>query len=595
MNTIDIKVPDIGDFKEVEVTEVLVKPGDTVRAEQSLITVESEKASMEIPAPRAGVVASLGVKVGDKVSMGSLILSLSDEGKDDPGDKSVKSSSPVAPSVRLEQGASGTESGRPTTVAKVFSSKAADLHAEVLVLGSGPGGYTAAFRAADLGKQVILVERFADLGGVCTNVGCIPSKALLHLARVITEAAEAVDGGVAFAPPAIDLAKIRQWKVEVAGKGAKGIAGLARQRKVRVIQGTGRFESANLLRIALPDGNATTVSFDSCVIATGSSVARPPGLPYEDPRIMDSTGALALADIPPKLLVIGGGIIGLEMACVYDALGTKITVVEMQDGLIPGADRDLVRPLERRLQKRYESILLGTRVVKVDPQSDGLIATFDGPSAPSSQRYDRVLIATGRRPNGRDVGAEDAGVFVDERGFIPVDRQQRTNIPHIFAIGDVVGEPMLAHKATHEGKVAAEVIAGLKTQFDAQAIPSVAYTDPEIAWMGLTETRATAAGTPYEKATFPWAASGRARAVGRTEGATKILFEPGTHRILGAGIVGTNAGELIAELVLALEMGSDLHDLGLTIHPHPTLSETVGLAAETGLGSVTDLFVAKRK
>ena len=593
MSVIDIKVPDIGDFKEVEVIEVLVRPGEAVKAEQSLITVESDKASMEIPAPQDGVVAGLNVKVGDKVSMGSLILTLAGVENAVPSPKATLP--PIPGSVTT-----GGEGSRAPDKASVLpdatiKASASDVHAEVLVLGSGPGGYTAAFRAADLGKKVMLVERFSELGGVCTNVGCIPSKALLHLARVIAEASEVSEGGITFAPPDIDLAKVRDWKVEVAGKGAKGIAGLARQRKVDVVQGTARFESDHSVRIALPDGNSKTVSFDACVIATGSSVARLPGLPYDDPRVMDSTGALALADIPPKLLVIGGGIIGLEMACVYDALGSRITVVEMQDGLIPGADRDLVRPLERRLQKRYESILLKTRVAKLEAKPDGLVATFDGPSAPQPQRFDRVLVATGRRPNGREVSAEKAGVHVSDRGFIPVDRQQRTNVPHIFAIGDVVGEPMLAHKATHEGKVAAEVIAGQKSQFDALTIPSVAYTDPEVAWMGLTETRAAAEGVSYEKAIFPWAASGRARAVGRTEGSTKILFDPVTHRILGAGIVGTNAGELIAELVLAMEMGADLHDVGLTIHPHPTLSETAGLAAEVGLGSVTDLFVSRKK
>jgi dihydrolipoamide dehydrogenase len=466
---------------------------------------------------------------------------------------------------------------------------------EVLVLGSGPGGYTAAFRAADLGKKVILVERYADLGGVCTNVGCIPSKALLHVARVIAEARELAASGVGFAEPVIDLDKLRAWKAEVAGKGAKGIAGLARQRKVAVVQGVGRFESANTLLVTGPDGKSRRIAFDACIIAAGSSVARITGLPYEDPRLIDSTGALALADIPKRLLVIGGGIIGLEMACVYDALGSRVSVVEMQDGLMPGADRDLVRPLERRLQKRYEAILLKTRVAKLEPGKEGLLATFDGPDAPSPQTFDRVLLATGRRPNGRDIGAELAGVMVNERGFIPVDRQMRTNVPHIFAIGDIVGEPMLAHKASHEAKVAAEVIAGHKAQFDALTIPSVAYTDPEVAWMGLTESAAKTGNIPFEKAVFPWAASGRARAVDRTEGSTKLLYDPETKRILGAGIVGPNAGELIAELVLALEMGADMNDISLTIHPHPTLSETAGLAAELALGTITDLMAPRRK
>lgn len=596
MSTIEIKVPDIGDFKDVEVTEVLVKPGDTVKAEQSLITVESDKASMEIPAPSAGVVKELKLKVGDKISRDSLILLLDGE-KAAPGTPAEPAAAlPAAPASKAGAPSSVAPSAPPLARAegKVSITVSADMHAEVLVAGSGPGGYTAAFRAADLGKKVILVERYAALGGVCTNVGCIPSKALLHVALVVTGAAEMENHGIAFGKPAIDVDKLRAWQAEVAGKGAKGIAGLAKQRKVPVVQGTATFDSANIMSVAGPDGAVKSISFDHCIVAAGSSVTRIPGLPYDDSRLIDSTGALALADIPGRLLVIGGGIIGLEMACVYDALGSKVTVVEMLDGLMPGADRDLVRPLERRIQKRYEAILLKTRVSKVEAKPEGLLATFEGVGAPAPQLYDRILLAVGRRPNGRELNAAAAGVKVDERGFIPVDRQQRTSVPHIFAIGDIVGEPMLAHKASHEAKVAAEVIAGHKAAFDALTIPSVAYTDPEVAWMGLTETAAKRDGIAFEKASFPWAASGRARAVDRTEGATKLLFNPTTKRILGAGIVGPNAGELISELVLALEMGADMNDLALSIHPHPTLSETAGLTAELALGSITDLYSPKK-
>ena len=580
MSLVQIRIPDIGDFKDVAVAEVLVKVGDAIVKEQSLITVESDKASIEIPSPLAGVVSEVVIKPGDKVSQGTAILVVDEVGGET---KPVQASTPARPIQSAAVGAASTS-----------DRSEAETHAELLVLGSGPGGYTAAFRAADLGKKVVLVERFSALGGVCTNVGCIPSKALLHVARVMTEVEELRDGGVMFAPPSIDIDKLRAWKDDVASKGAKGIAGLARQRKVTVMQGTGRFESPHVIAVAGTDGVSRKVSFDQCIIAAGSSVVRIPGLPYEDPRLIDSTGALALQDIPQSLLVIGGGIIGLEMACVYDALGSKVTIVEALDGLIPGADRDLVRPLERRLQKRYAGILLKTRVVKLDPSAEGLTATFEGDKPVAPQTFDRVLVAVGRRPNGRDIGAEKAGVSVNERGFLPVDRQQRTNVPHIFAIGDIVGDPMLAHKASHEGKVAAEVACGGKSAFDALTIPSVAYTDPEIAWMGLTETEAAKRGIAIAKASFPWAASGRARATGRTEGATKLIFDPETRRILGAGIVGPNAGELIAELVLALEMGADLEDISLSIHPHPTLSETSAFAAEVGLGNITDLYIPRK-
>ena len=580
MSLVQIRIPDIGDFKDVAVAEVLVKVGDAIVKEQSLITVESDKASIEIPSPLAGVVSEVVIKPGDKVSQGTAILVVDEVGGET---KPVQASTPAGPIQSAAVGAASTS-----------DRSEAETHAELLVLGSGPGGYTAAFRAADLGKKVILVERFSALGGVCTNVGCIPSKALLHVARVMTEVEELRDGGVMFAPPSIDIDKLRAWKDDVASKGAKGIAGLARQRKVTVMQGTGRFESPHVIAVAGTDGVSRKVSFDQCIIAAGSSVVRIPGLPYEDPRLIDSTGALALQDIPQSLLVIGGGIIGLEMACVYDALGSKVTIVEALDGLIPGADRDLVRPLERRLQKRYAGILLKTRVVKLDPSAEGLTATFEGDKPVAPQTFDRVLVAVGRRPNGRDIGAEKAGISVNERGFLPVDRQQRTNVSHIFAIGDIVGDPMLAHKASHEGKVAAEVACGGKSAFDALTIPSVAYTDPEIAWMGLTETEAAKRGIAIAKASFPWVASGRARATGRTEGATKLIFDPETRRILGAGIVGPNAGELIAELVLALEMGADLEDISLSIHPHPTLSETSAFAAEVGLGNITDLYIPRK-
>jgi dihydrolipoamide dehydrogenase len=470
---------------------------------------------------------------------------------------------------------------------------AADVHAQVVVLGAGPGGYTAAFRAADLGLETVLVERDPTLGGVCLNVGCIPSKALLHIARVVAEAEEAAEQGIRFGKPEIDVDALRGWKDSVVAKLTGGLTGLAKQRNVRVMHGTGRFDGPNVLRVEGEDG-ATTVSFDHCIVAAGSSAAKLPGLPYGDPRLIDSTGALELDGIPERLLVIGGGIIGLEMATVYHALGSRITVVELMDALIPTCDKDLVRPLHKRVEQRYEAIHLKTLVKAVEPRDDGLEARFEGEGAPGPQVFDRILVAVGRKPNGPGLAAENAGVRVDERGYIPVDHQQRTNVPHIFAIGDVVGEPMLAHKATHEGKVAAEVIAGHNVSFDARAIPSVAYTDPEVAWMGLTETEAKEQGIEYEKGTFPWAASGRALSLGRGDGTTKLLFAKGTRRLLGAGMVGVNAGENIAEAVHALEMGADAEDIALTIHPHPTLSETIGFAAEMAEGTITDLYVPKR-
>jgi dihydrolipoamide dehydrogenase len=583
-STIEIKVPDIGNFKDVPVIEVMVKVGEAVAAEQSLITLETDKATMDVPCPVAGVVEALKVKVGDKVGQGSLILLLKTQAQaaaPQPEKKPAPQPSPTAP-----------KSAAPAPAPAPFPK--GDMHAEVVVLGAGPGGYTAAFRAADLGKQVLLIEKHATLGGVCLNVGCIPSKALLHVAKIITEADEIAQHGVSFNRPKIDLDKIRAWKESVVSRLTGGLAGLAKQRKVQVVKGIAKFTGAHMLEVNTGAG-VTTISFDHAIVAAGSSVARIPGLPYDDPRLMDSTGALALADVPERMLIIGGGIIGLEMATVYDALGSKISVVELADGLIPGADRDLVRPLSKRIEKRYEAIYLKTRVSGIIAEKKGLRVSFEGEQAPAPQLYDRVLLSVGRRPNGRDINAAAAGLFVNERGFIPADKQQRSNVPHIYAIGDITGDPMLAHKAVHEGKVAAEVVSGHKAAFEALTIPSVAYTDPEIAWMGLTETEAKSQGIAYEKASFPWAASGRALSVGRDEGMTKVLYDPATKRILGAGIVGVNAGELIAEAVLALEMGADMEDLCLTIHPHPTLSETMGFAAEIAEGSITDLYMPKKR
>ncbi|HQS56988.1 MAG: dihydrolipoyl dehydrogenase [Gallionellales bacterium 35-53-114] len=595
--TIAVNVPDIGNFKDIPVIEILVKVGDTVSKEQSLITLETDKATMDVPAPEAGIVKELKLKVGDTVSEGSLILMLEAA---EQSQKKIPPAPPLQSGVTTIAAAAAIQQNTAPHFEKgglggiSAPSVKGDIHAEVVVLGAGPGGYTAAFRAADLGKQVVLIEKFAALGGVCLNVGCIPSKALLHVAKVISEAEEVSHHGVTFSKPKIDINKIRSWKESVIGKLTGGLAGLAKQRKVQVVQGVAKFASANSLAVETKDGKKT-ITFDNCIVAAGSSVARIPGFPYDDERIIDSTGALALADVPKRMLIIGGGIIGLEMATVYDALGSKISVVELMDQLIPGADKDLVKPLYNRIAKRYEAIYLKTKVSKIDAKKEGLLVTFEGDNAPAPQLYDRVLMAVGRRPNGREIAAEAAGVTVNERGFIPVDKQQRTNIPHIYAIGDIVGDPMLAHKAVHEGKVAAEVIAGHKASFDALTIPSVAYTDPEISWMGLTETQAKAQGIKYEKASFPWAASGRALSVAREEGLTKLLYDPETMRILGSGIVGVNAGELLAESVLALEMGADMQDLALTIHPHPTLSETIGFAAEIAEGSITDLYMPKKK
>jgi dihydrolipoamide dehydrogenase len=600
-DVIEVKVPDIGDFSNIPVIEVLVKPGDAIGKEDTLVTLESDKATMDVPSPAAGVVRDIRIKVGDKVSEGTLLLTLE-------GEEAAKTAAPAAraPAKQSEPAAAPaqqTKTPAKTTAPAAPSAGAApappasaikaDIHADVVVLGAGPGGYTAAFRAADLGRKTVLIERYPTLGGVCLNVGCIPSKALLHIAKVITEAEETAQAGISFGKPKIEVAKLREWKGGVVAKLTKGLAGLAKQRKVDVVQGRGEFASANTIRVETANG-IKTVAFDHCIIAAGSSVARIPGFPYDDKRIFDSTGALELPEIPKRLLVIGGGIIGLEMATVYDALGSKVTVVELMDTLIPGADRDVVRVLSKRIEKRYEKILLKTKVTKIEPQKDGLKVTFEGSKAPEPQVYDYILMAVGRRPNGREIKADAAGVTVNERGYIPVDKQLRTNVAHIYAIGDICGEPMLAHKASHEGKIAAEVIAGHKAYFDAKTIPSVAYTDPEIAWMGLSEAEAQAQGIEYEKAAFPWAASGRALATGRDDGLTKLLFDKTSRRILGAAIVGVNAGELIAETVLALEMGADAEDLGLTVHPHPTLSETVFFAAEIAEGSITDLYMPKK-
>jgi dihydrolipoamide dehydrogenase len=595
---IEIKVPDIGNFDSVDVIDVLVKVGDTIAKEDSLITVESDKASMDIPAPQAGVVKELKIKVGDKVAKDSLILLLETDGvkNDAPEALQNKASSPVAEKI-----AEKAVENPVTAPIPAVATSGNDISTEVVVLGSGPGGYTAAFRAADLGKKVVLIERYATLGGVCLNVGCIPSKALLHTAKVITEAQETAHHGVSFGAPKVDLDTLRNWKAnDVVGKLTGGLAAMAKGRGVIVVQGVGKFTSPNQIAVTLNDGSAadgkvTTIGFEHAIIAAGSQATKFPGAP-EDERIMDSTGALALADIPKRMLVIGGGIIGLEMGTVYDALGTKVSVVEFMDGLITGCDRDLVRPLQKRMEKRFESIMLSTKVSKIEAKKDGIHVSFEGENAPDGvQIYDRVLVSIGRKPNGKNIGAENAGVAVNEWGFINVDKQMRTNVPHIFAIGDIVGQPMLAHKATHEAKVAAEVIAGHQVEFVASVIPSVAYTDPEVAWVGMTETEAKAKGLEIEKASFPWAASGRALSIARTEGATKLIFDKETHRVIGAGIVGVNAGELLAEAVLAIEMGADAHDLGLTIHAHPTLSETVCFAAELKEGTITDMMPPKKR
>ena len=577
-NIIEVKVPDIGDFDQVEIIEVLIAVGDMVEVEDSLITVESDKASMEIPSSVSGTITEILINNGDNVAEGSSIVKIevtdsANASADEP-----------------------TQDAKTETIAPISANFAgdADINATVVVLGSGPGGYTAAFRAADLGLDVIMIERYSSIGGVCLNVGCIPSKALLHTADVINEVAEVSKHGVKFGKPEIDIDAIRKNKEGIVKRLTGGLKQLAKQRKVKIIQGYGKFISANHIEVTAEDDTTTTIGFENCIIAAGSRVTKLPFIPWDDPRVMDSTDALELEEVPKRMLVVGGGIIGLEMATVYDALGADITVVELSKGLMPGADRDLVRPLERRIKKRYEKIYTNTKVTAITPSDEGLVCSFEGKGVPESDTFDRVLVSIGRTPNGALIDADKAGVQVNDYHFIDVDKQMKTNVDHIYAIGDIVGQPMLAHKATHEAKVAAEVIAGHKSYFDARAIPSVAYTDPEIAWMGKTEEECKAEGIDVKKGAFPWAASGRSLSIGRNEGLTKVLFDKKTGQLIGAGIVGTNAGELIAEAVLALEMGADAEDIGLTIHPHPTLSETLNFAAEVAEGTCTDIYMPKK-
>ena len=579
MSAATVEVPDIGDFADVPITEVLVSVGDAVAAEDPLVVLESDKASMEVPSPQAGTIAEILVKVGDTVSQGTALVRIEAH-----QDAAAKGDAPAPDASDVGDPASSNGDVPASTDAAAELPGDATIRTQVVVLGSGPGGYTAAFRAADLGLEVVLVERYASLGGVCLNVGCIPSKALLHTAKVIAETEQLA--GVTFERE-LDLDVLRDWKDGIVAKLTGGLAQMAKARGVRVVQGSGRFTGPHALAVG-----DELIGFEHAIVAVGSSAVRLPGFPEDDGRIIDSTGALELADVPEHLLVVGGGIIGLEMATVYDALGAKVTVVELAGQLIPGCDGDLVKPLHKRVQGRYEAILLETTVEQVQPRDDALHVRF---SSGDEQDFDRILVAVGRRPNGGDLGLDAAGVEVDERGFVAVDTQQRTNVAHVFAIGDVVGAPMLAHKATHEAKVAAEVIAGHDVAFDVRGIPSVAYTDPEVAWVGLTETQAKEDGTAFEKAVFPWAASGRALAVGGDSGMTKLLFEPDGGRLLGAGIVGPGAGELIAETGLALEFGADAQDIALTVHPHPTLSETVAFAAEVADGTITDLPPKRRR
>ena len=603
MADIESKVPDIGSHGDVPVIEILVAVGDTVKKDQGLVTLESDKATMEVPAIADGVIKALKVKLGDAVSEGAVIAVI---------ESAVMSSPPpaqagggregVAPAASSEKStppqhspASAGEGAKPAPQAASSSGRTADIECATVVLGAGPGGYTAAFRSADLGVDTVLIERYANLGGVCLNVGCIPSKALLHAADVIDQAVHASDYGVDFGKPTINIDTLRGYKEKVVGQLTKGLTGMAKQRKVRVVQGTAKFVSANELEIVGADGKTQLLRFANCIIAAGSQPVKLPSFPWDDPRVMDSTDALNLADVPKKLLVVGGGIIGLEMATVYRALGSEVTVVEFMPQLMPGADLDLVKPLADRLKKQGVAIHLKTKVVEAKAEKSGIACSFEGESIPEGKVYDRVLVSVGRAPNGGKLDAGKAGVAVTERGFIDVDRQMRTNVPHIFAIGDLVGQPMLAHKATHEGKLAAEVAAGEKKEWVARVIPSVAYTDPEIAWVGVTETEAKAKGLKVGVGKFPWAASGRAIGAGRTEGFTKLVFDEATHRIIGGGIVGVHAGELIAEVGLAIEMGCEVEDIGHTIHPHPTLSESVGMAAEVYDGTITDLYLPKRK
>jgi len=605
-NTIEIKVPDIGGNSSVPVIEILVQVGDTVTKEQSLITLESDKATMEIPTSVAGVIKEIKLKVGDEVSEGSVIAMV-----EAASDEAVEATSPNKHEVAKPESAkaevakpepakvdapaaSNDKPAAPAPKAAGESGRKADIDCKLVVLGSGPGGYTAAFRAADLGVDTVLVERYATLGGVCLNVGCIPSKALLHAATVIDEAEAMAAHGITFGKPKIEIDKLRDFKTKVVGKLTGGLTSMAKQRKVRTVEGVGAFISPNELEVQTKDGKKL-IRFENAIIAAGSQSVKLPSFPWDDERIIDSTGALELKDVPKKLLVVGGGIIGLEMATVYSALGSEVTVVEFMDQLIPGADADLIKPLAQRLAKRLKGIHLKTKVVEAKATKKGIEVSYEGDSVPAATLFDRVLVSVGRSPNGGKIGADKAGVSVNDRGFITVDNQMRTNVPHIFAIGDLVGQPMLAHKATHEAKVAAEVVAGHKSYFDARVIPSVAYTDPEIAWVGVSEREAKEKGLKVGVAKFPWAASGRAIGNDRTEGFTKLLFDEATHRIVGGGIVGQHAGDLISEVTLAIEMGSEAADIGLTIHPHPTLSESVGMAAEIYEGTITDLYMPKKK
>lgn len=605
MSTIDVKVPNIGDFKEVEVIELMVKVGDAVKVDQSLITVESDKASMEIPSSHAGVVKELKIKVGDKVAEGSLLLTL-EEGGAAAG--APAAAAPAAAAAAAAAAAPAAQAPAPAAPAPAAPAAPApvggsyagkvDVECEMMVLGAGPGGYSAAFRSADLGMNTVLVERFASLGGVCLNVGCIPSKALLHVAAVIDETAGMSKHGITFAKPQIDIDQLRAYKDKVITKMTGGLAGMAKARKVNVVQGVGQFVSPNHIEVTAADGSKKVVQFQKAIIAAGSSVVNLPFVP-QDPRIVDSTGALELRQIPKRMLVIGGGIIGLEMATVYSTLGARIDVVEMLDGLMQGADRDMVKVWQKFNEKRFDNIMTKTKTVAVEALAEGIKVTFEaaeaGAKAPEPQVYDMVLVAVGRSPNGKKIAADKAGVTVTDRGFIPVDGQMRTNVPHIFAIGDLVGQPMLAHKAVHEAHVAAEAAHGEKAFFDVKVIPSVAYTDPEVAWVGITEDEAKAQGIKLEKGHFPWAASGRAVANGREEGFTKLLFDAETHRIVGGGIVGTHAGDMIGEIALAIEMGADGVDIGKTIHPHPTLGESIGMAAEVYEGVCTDLPPVRKR
>lgn len=591
---IEVRIPDLGGAQEVEVVDLLVQPGAQIAAEDGLITLSSEKATMDVPSPSAGKVVEIKVAKGQKVKEGDLIAVLE-------GVAASQAPSATSDKPHLSPSPSPEGEGRPAVVAATTDPSPSTegpgerYDTDLLVLGSGPGGYTAAFRAADLGLKVTLVERYPTLGGVCLNVGCIPSKALLHVAKVIDDVRAVAAHGVVFGPPQIDLDKIRAWKTEVVGRRTKGLVGLAQQRKIEVVQGTGTLAGPHALDVVAPDGAKRTITFAQAILAAGSRVVEIPHIPYSDPRVLDSTRALELDKVPGRLLVIGGGIIGLEMATFFRALGSKVTVVEMMEGLIPGCDRDLVRPLQKKIETQYEAIHLKTKVAKIEPEAAGLRATYESEQPLEPQLYDAVLVAVGRRPNGDRIGAQAAGVHVSDRGFVPADKQMRTNVPHIFAIGDLAGNPMLAHKAEHEGKTAAEVAAGHKAAFDARVIPSVAYTDPEVAWVGLTETEAKAKSIAVEKVSFPWSASARADTLMSPEGTTKLLFDPSTRRLVGAGITGANAGDLIAELALAIEMGCEAADLALTVHPHPTLSETVMKAAEVQDGSITDLLPPRKR